>query len=132
MRHTAKSELTYKTMTHITTQVITKDIIEKIDLTKHIYNKYNYIVLDTEKDGDNIAYILLNINVFDYFKKGVSFGDCDLTANRKKGLFYYENWNSIDEIENFLFENGECYIEDLKTDLINNFYKIKGEIIRLG
>jgi len=116
-------------MVNITTQILPKDIIEHI---KPLYNKYNYIVLDTEKDGDNIAYILLNINVFDYFKKGVSFGDCDLTANRKRGLFYYENWQSIDEIEKFLDENGDCYTEELRADLIDNFYKIKGEIIRLG
>ena len=116
-------------MANITTQVISKDIIEHI---KPLYNKYNYIVLDTEKDDDNIAYILLNINVFDYLKKDVSFGDCDLTANRFKGRFYYENWQSIDEIEKFLDENGNCYTEYLKTDLVNNFYKIKGEIIRLG
>ena len=116
-------------MTNITTQVITKDIIECI---KPINKKYDYIVLDDEKETDNIFYILLKINVFNYLKKGCSFRDCDLNANRFKGLFYYENWNSIDEIYKFLNENGKCYTKDLRIDLINNFYKIKGEIIRLG
>ena len=119
-------------MANITTLVIPKYIIEKIKLRDHIYNKYNYIVIDTEKHDDNIAYVLLDVCVFDYLKKDVSFGDCDLTVNRFKGFFYYENWESLDEIEKFLNENGKYYRKDLRNDLINNFFKIKGEIIRLG
>ena len=104
-------------------EVAHKDLIDNYTIVNHVNNENHYIVYDDINNEKTIEYILLNINIYDYIKNDCINKDIYYYINGHyiNGFFYFENFHSRDEINEFLDKCFKYFLPQLKTDLIKMF-----------
>ena len=114
-------------------EVVHKDLIDNYTIVNHVNNENHYIVYDDINNEKTIEYILLNINIYDYIKDDYINKDiCNyINSHYINGFFYFENFYSQDEINEFLSKYSKYFSSQLKIDLIKIFDNVLEKSTRM-